>query len=141
METAHANARLETFCDGVFAIAMTLLIIEIKVPSPEGIAGTPDVVARASALTAIDICVCPELHRHPHHLGESPQRAQVGAAVVERVYLFQWILTADRLSSSRSRRRCWASFSRRTALLQRWFCITQSWPFRRLAGFCLVTRS
>ncbi|MBX7108667.1 MAG: DUF1211 domain-containing protein [Chitinophagales bacterium] len=29
----HPNARLETFCDGVFAIALTLLIIDIKIPS------------------------------------------------------------------------------------------------------------
>jgi uncharacterized membrane protein len=33
----HTNARLETFCDGVFAIALTLLIVEIKTPSPEAI--------------------------------------------------------------------------------------------------------
>jgi uncharacterized membrane protein len=37
---ANANARLETFCDGVFAIALTLLILEIKVPSPERIGTT-----------------------------------------------------------------------------------------------------
>ena len=31
-ETNH-NSRLEAFCDGVFAIALTLLIIDIKIPS------------------------------------------------------------------------------------------------------------
>ncbi len=32
MAETNPNARLETFCDGVFAIAITLLILEIKVP-------------------------------------------------------------------------------------------------------------
>ncbi len=40
MADAHANTRLEAFCDGVFAIALTLLIIEIKVPASEGIGTT-----------------------------------------------------------------------------------------------------
>jgi TMEM175 potassium channel family protein len=43
MSTQNPNARLETFCDGVFAIAMTLLIIDIKVPEMEGSAGARDV--------------------------------------------------------------------------------------------------
>lgn len=38
MADAHPNTRLEAFSDGVFAIAMTLLIIDIKLPSPESIA-------------------------------------------------------------------------------------------------------
>jgi len=36
----NPNARLETFCDGVFAIALTLLIIEVRIPS--GVESTAD---------------------------------------------------------------------------------------------------
>jgi uncharacterized membrane protein len=36
----HPNTRLEAFCDGVFAIALTLLIIDIKIPAPEGVGTT-----------------------------------------------------------------------------------------------------
>jgi uncharacterized membrane protein len=32
MSTENPNARLETFCDGVFAIAITLLILELRTP-------------------------------------------------------------------------------------------------------------
>jgi uncharacterized membrane protein len=32
MSETNANSRLEAFCDGVFAIALTLLIIDIKIP-------------------------------------------------------------------------------------------------------------
>ena len=42
MAEAHANARLEAFCDGVFAIALTLLIIDIKIPSTDRIGSTPE---------------------------------------------------------------------------------------------------
>jgi uncharacterized membrane protein len=40
MADAHPNTRLEAFCDGVFAIALTLLIIDIKIPASEGIGTT-----------------------------------------------------------------------------------------------------
>jgi uncharacterized membrane protein len=36
----HPNTRLEIFCDSVFAIALTLLIIDIKIPAAEGIRTT-----------------------------------------------------------------------------------------------------
>ena len=38
----NPNSRLETFCDGVFAIAITLLILEIKTPAAEEIASSKD---------------------------------------------------------------------------------------------------
>jgi len=42
MPEPNPNARLETFCDGVFAIAITLLIIDIKIPSTVPVANTTD---------------------------------------------------------------------------------------------------
>jgi uncharacterized membrane protein len=46
--TEHANTRLEAFCDGVFAIAVTLLVIDIRAPAAESLASTAD-VSRALA--------------------------------------------------------------------------------------------
>ena len=40
--TAHANARLEAFCDAVFAIALTLLIIDVRIPATTAIATSGD---------------------------------------------------------------------------------------------------
>jgi len=42
MAESNPNSRLEAFCDGVFAIALTLLIIDIKIPSTEKINNTSE---------------------------------------------------------------------------------------------------
>ena len=42
MAESNVNSRLEAFCDGVFAIALTLLIIDIKIPVNETINTTND---------------------------------------------------------------------------------------------------
>lgn len=43
MAEKAVNSRLETFCDGVFAIAVTLLILDIRVPPLGSIHSTDDV--------------------------------------------------------------------------------------------------
>src|SRR5205823_5519280 len=48
---AHSTARLEAFCDGVFGIAITLLVIDIKLPAPERLASTADVWRALEHLT------------------------------------------------------------------------------------------
>jgi len=42
MAETNPNSRLEAFCDGVFAIALTLLVIDIKIPATEKINSTAD---------------------------------------------------------------------------------------------------
>ena len=42
MSETNPNIRLETFCDGVFAIALTLLIIDIKIPESVTINSTDE---------------------------------------------------------------------------------------------------
>ncbi|MES1222180.1 MAG: TMEM175 family protein [Bacteroidota bacterium] len=51
MEEKNNNVRLEAFCDGVFAIALTLLIIDIKLPSTENIHTNADLLLALKHLT------------------------------------------------------------------------------------------
>lgn len=78
MSTTNATSRLEAFCDGVFAIALTLLIIDIKIPSTEKINTTADfwlalkhIVPSISAfvLSFIIILICWVNHHNSLKLG------------------------------------------------------------------------
>jgi TMEM175 potassium channel family protein len=51
MTPQHKNARLETFCDGVFAIALTLLILDVRVPSPQSITSSDELWGALQRLT------------------------------------------------------------------------------------------
>jgi uncharacterized membrane protein len=42
MAESNPNARLEAFCDGVFAIALTLLVIDLRLDAPDRIGSTTD---------------------------------------------------------------------------------------------------
>ena len=49
METASSTARLEAFSDGVFAIAVTLLILDLRVPRVLDLAADPETRGQAPA--------------------------------------------------------------------------------------------
>jgi TMEM175 potassium channel family protein len=51
MAHSNPNARLEAFCDGVFAIALTLLVIDLAVPAPARVASTADLWAALGRLS------------------------------------------------------------------------------------------
>jgi uncharacterized membrane protein len=51
MAGENVNSRLEAFCDGVFAIALTLLIIDIKLPTSVTINNTAEVWLALKTIT------------------------------------------------------------------------------------------
>ena len=51
MPAQHKNARLEMFCDGVFAIALTLLILDVRLPSPQSIGSSAELWRALQRLT------------------------------------------------------------------------------------------
>src|SRR5262245_26952944 len=75
--------RLETFCDGVFAIAITLLVLEIHVPSH-------DEAARVGGL------VRALLGLWPSYLGYTISFVTIGIMWVNHHSIFTYIKRADR---------------------------------------------
>jgi TMEM175 potassium channel family protein len=76
------TARLETFSDGVFAIAITLLVLEIKVP-PTGEHGGGNLVAALRALW-------------PSYLGYAISFATLGIMWVNHHAMFRYIRKTNR---------------------------------------------
>jgi uncharacterized membrane protein len=56
--SANPNSRLEAFCDGVFAIAITLLILDIKIPPLESINSVDDVWLNLACLWPSFFALC-----------------------------------------------------------------------------------
>jgi uncharacterized membrane protein len=79
---AHSEIRrLETFCDGIFAIAITLLVLEIKVPTEGEIAG----LGLGPALLA----------RWPSYFAYVLSFALIGAYWVNHHWLFKLLARID----------------------------------------------
>ena len=82
MTSPHANTRLEALCDGVFAIALTLLILDVKLPSTERITSTAEFWRALRHLAPSVFAFSPELLHYPGHMGESSCRAEARDAVI-----------------------------------------------------------
>jgi hypothetical protein len=86
----HPNARLEALSDGVFAIAMTLLILDIRLPHRR-YHQHRRAVAGLAASDAIRIRVHPQLWRHIDYLGESSRRATSREKYIRCIHVCQWL--------------------------------------------------
>ncbi|MBD1862393.1 MULTISPECIES: TMEM175 family protein [Trichocoleus] len=75
--------RFEAFSDGIFAIAMTLLVIEIKVPD----------LSQATASTAIDALI----HAGPHILSYITSFLVIGVLWLNHHALFHLLKRVDRI--------------------------------------------
>ena len=84
MKTFMSLNRFEAFSDGVFAIAMTLLVIEIKVPN----------LSQATASTAIDTLI----HAAPHILSYITSFLVIGVLWLNHHALFHLLKRVDRIA-------------------------------------------
>jgi uncharacterized membrane protein len=85
MAASHSSdtARVEAFSDGVFAIAITLLVLEIKVPAP-------DETAHGHALLAA------LRHLWPSYLGYALSFLTIGIMWANHHSIFHYVRRADR---------------------------------------------
>lgn len=84
MKTVMSLNRLEAFSDGVFAIAITLLVIEIKVPG----------LSEATVSTAIDILI----QAGPHIFSYATSFLVIGVLWLNHHTLFRLLKRVDRIT-------------------------------------------
>jgi uncharacterized membrane protein len=84
MKTSMNLNRFEAFSDGVFAIAMTLLVIEIKVPD----------LSQADASTAVNALI----HASPHILSYITSFLVIGVLWLNHHTLFHLLKQVDRIA-------------------------------------------
>lgn len=84
MKTFMSLNRFEAFSDGVFAIAMTLLVIEIRVPD----------LSQATVSTAIDALI----HTAPHILSYITSFLVIGVLWLNHHALFHLVKRVDRIA-------------------------------------------
>ena len=71
MQENKETTRIEAFSDGVFAIAITLLVLEIKLPSHENVAKS-GLAITLIALWPSYLAFFYQFRHDPRHLGASP---------------------------------------------------------------------
>ena len=76
--TPSEKARVEAFSDGVFAIAITLLILEIRLPH-EDYSSAAAAHSQSRIAVAFVPRICGQLRHDPRHLDQSSRSVSLGS--------------------------------------------------------------
>ena len=91
MNSHRELQRVEAFSDGVFAIACTLLILELKVPHVEDMGEPAGSVVGAQSRLAIVCGIHPQFRVDPRRVGGASSGREPAREIVEGLRLCQWL--------------------------------------------------